>query len=464
MKVVAHKLSTVKNANEIAVMSVGRVVERGSHVQLIHRPNGQYARLVKLQRTLSTDDTDPYSAPDTCASSAARSSAGRSTTPASFPSTPHPADPPSSPLQLPSNPAPSFKRLLSLNVPEWKHAAAGGLSAATFGAVQPVYALTIGGMIAAFFAPTHDEMQARIRTYSFIFSGLAAVSIVLNLCQHYCFAYMGERLTRRIRVWMLEKIFSFEVAWFDEEANSSGVLCSRLSHDAAMVKSLVADRVSLLVQTASAVLVAMVIGLVVAWKLALVMIAVQPLTIICFYTKKVLLSSLTVDLLKAQGRSTQVAAEAVCNHRVVSSFGCVGKVLEIFGDAQVEPKRAARKKAWLAGVGMGSAQSLTYLCWALDFWYGGRLVQSRDISAGDVFKTFFVLVSTGKVIADAGSMTSDLAKGAAAVASVFDILDRRSNMQVPDPSDLVNEWTYIILFYTMERSLALICFVGRGRR
>jgi ATP-binding cassette subfamily B (MDR/TAP) protein 1 len=43
-----------------------------------------------------------------------------------------------------------------------------------------------------------------------------------------------------------------------------------------------------------------------------------------------------------------------------------------------------------------------------------------------VFKTFFVLVSTGKVIAEAGSMTSDLAKSSTAVASVFEILDRQS--------------------------------------
>jgi ATP-binding cassette subfamily B (MDR/TAP) protein 1 len=35
-------------------------------------------------------------------------------------------------------------------------------------------------------------------------------------------------------------------------------------------------------------------------------------------------------------------------------------------------------------------------------------------------------VSTGKLIADAGSMTSDLAKGANAVASVFEVLDRKS--------------------------------------
>lgn len=53
-------------------------------------------------------------------------------------------------------------------------------------------------------------------------------------------------------------------------------------------------------------------------------------------------------------------------------------------------------------------------------------MESGQISAGDVFKTFFVLVSTGKVIADAGSMTSDLAKGSTAVASVFEILDRQS--------------------------------------
>ncbi|KAL0410609.1 UNVERIFIED_CONTAM: putative ABC transporter B family member 8 [Sesamum latifolium] len=68
------------------------------------------------------------------------------------------------------------------------------------------------------------------------------------------------------------------------------------------------------------------------------------------------------------------------------------------------------------------------MCWALDFWYGGTLVNRGEISAGDVFKTFFVLVSTGKVIAEAGSMTTDLAKGSAALASIFAILDRQSQI------------------------------------
>ncbi|CAK7337503.1 unnamed protein product [Dovyalis caffra] len=422
--VVAHKLATVRNADLIAVVNDGCIIEIGSHNDLINIQNGHYAKLAKLQRQFSCDEQEQN--PETRISSVTRSSAGRQSTgrssPAAFASPLPVVDSP----KPQSHPPPSFYRLLSLNTPEWKQGLMGSISAITFGAVQPVYALTVGGMIAAFFAPNHDEVRDRIRTYALIFCSLSLISIIVNLVQHYNFAYMGEKLTKRIRLRMLEKILSFETAWFDEEQNSSGALSLRLSIEASMVKTLVADRVSLLVQTTSAVTIAMIMGLVVAWKLAIVMIAVQPLTILCFYAKKVLLSSISTNFVKAQNQSTQIAVEAVYNHRIVTSFASVGKVLQLFDDAQEEPRKEGRKKSWLAGIGMGSAQCLTFMSWALDFWFGGTLVEKGEISAGDVFKTFFILVSTGKVIAEAGSMTSDLAKGSTAVASVFQILDRQS--------------------------------------
>lgn len=425
---VAHKLSTVRNADLIAVVSGGCILEIGSHSELINRNDGQYAKLAKMQRQFSCGTVDQQDQPSEMRVSSVTRSTGRPSTakssPAVFVKSPLPYETPQHPAL--SHPPPSFHRLLALNSPEWKQGLVGSFSAVAFGSIQPIYALTIGGMISAFFVQNHEELRARIRLYSLIFCSLTMISIILNLLQHYNFAFMGEHLTKRIRLRMLEKILTFETAWFDEEKNSSGALCSRLCNEASMVKSLVADRVSLLVQTTSAVTIAMILGLVVAWKLALVMIAVQPLTILCFYTRKVLLSSISANFVKAQNQSTQIAMEAVYNHRIVTSFGSVGKVLELFDEAQEGPRKEARKKSWLAGIGMGSAQCLTFMSWALDFWYGGTLVEKRQISAGDVFKTFFILVSTGKVIAEAGSMTSDLAKGSTAVASVFEILDRHS--------------------------------------
>ncbi|CAL5186419.1 unnamed protein product [Lathyrus oleraceus] len=425
--VVAHKLSTIRNADLIAVVSNGCIIETGTHNELINTPNGHYAKLAKLQTQLSiNDDQDQIQEQQSILLSAARTSAGRTSTAKSSPKSPLPNDVNPIAISKISHSSPSFSRLLFLNSPEWKQGLIGTLSAIAFGSIQPLYALTIGGMISAFFAKSHQEMKHRIMNYSLIFTSLSVASITLNLIQHYNFAYMGAKLTKRIRLRMLEKILTFETAWFDEEKNSSGALCSRLSNEASMVKSLVADRVCLLVQTASSVTIAMIIGLVVAWKLALVMIAVQPLTILCFYTRKVLLSTLSTKFVKAQNQSTQIAVEAVYNHRIVTSFGSITKVLRLFDEAQEAPRMEARKKSWLAGIGMGSAQCVTFMCWALDFWYGGKLVQKREISSGDVFKTFFVLVSTGKVIAEAGSMTSDLAKSSTAVASVFEILDRQS--------------------------------------
>jgi subfamily B ATP-binding cassette protein HlyB/CyaB len=48
--IIAHRLSTVRLANRIVVVEKGRVVEVGSHDQLVDRPNGQYAHLYRLQQ------------------------------------------------------------------------------------------------------------------------------------------------------------------------------------------------------------------------------------------------------------------------------------------------------------------------------------------------------------------------------------------------------------------------------
>jgi ATP-binding cassette, subfamily B, bacterial MsbA len=46
--VIAHRLSTVEKANRIFVLDAGRIVESGSHAELVAR-KGQYAALHRMQ-------------------------------------------------------------------------------------------------------------------------------------------------------------------------------------------------------------------------------------------------------------------------------------------------------------------------------------------------------------------------------------------------------------------------------
>lgn len=47
--VIAHRLSTIKNADKICVIDDGKIVEQGSHTELVQKENGHYRMLTELQ-------------------------------------------------------------------------------------------------------------------------------------------------------------------------------------------------------------------------------------------------------------------------------------------------------------------------------------------------------------------------------------------------------------------------------
>ena len=114
------------------------------------------------------------------------------------------------------------------------------------------------------------------------------------------------------------------------------------------MRSLVGERVSLLVQTISGVAIACTIGLVIAWRLAIVMIAVQPLVVVCFYAQRILLKSISKKSIKAQDESSKLAAEAVSNIRTITSFSSQERILKLLKRVQEGPRKESVRQSWLA--------------------------------------------------------------------------------------------------------------------
>ncbi|KAK2967864.1 hypothetical protein RJ640_029858 [Escallonia rubra] len=349
--IVVHRLSTIRNANIIAVVQDGQIKETGSHDELIQEENGFCTSLVRLQQAQKSEGAlATTSSPDLSidnrhnSSSRKLSLASRTNSANSTASSPREGLDATAPCDQVFQ-VPSFRRLLAMNKPEWRQATLGCISVILFGAVQPVYVFALGSMISVYFLTDHSEIKAQTRTYALSFAGIAVFSFFINMVEHYNFAAMGENLTRRIREGMFSK-----------------------------VRSLVGDRIALLVQTFSAVTVACTMGLIIAWRLAIVMIAVQPLIICSYYCRRVLLKNMSAKAIKAQEESSKLAAEVVSNLRTVTAFSSQARILKMLAQAQEGPRRESIRQSWFAGIGLGVSQSLMTCTWALDFWYGGKLV------------------------------------------------------------------------------------------
>ncbi|KAF8008932.1 hypothetical protein BT93_J0049 [Corymbia citriodora subsp. variegata] len=410
--VVAHHLSALSNANLIVVIQSGEVIESGSHDKLMENEHGPYSRMVQLQRTSGSDGTVPSSQGEDFKKP---SSIIRKTTLLdelnNDPQIRSPESKLSTGPEDHGEPS-SFWSMVRLTLPEWKSTVLGCLGAIFYGFIQPLHSFFLGALLAVYVVEDHDMIRSQTRVYCLAFLALAIFAFITNVIQNY---YFG-------------------VEWFDQEDNNSGALCSRLATDAAMVRNLVADRVAFFTQATSAATSAVILGLLLSWRLALVATALQPLVIGAFYIRMIMMKTMSKKILRAQNQSSELASEAVANHRVITAFDSEQKILNLYENTQSGPREVSHKQSWLAGGGLFIAQFLTTVNATLIFWYGGRLLYHGEITYKHIFQTFFILVSTGRIIAETGSMTADLSKGTDALKAISAILNRKSKMD-PNKSD-----------------------------
>jgi len=58
--VIAHRLSTVENADWILVLKKGRLVEQGPPTELKLKPDGHYAKLVRIQEQSEQNEQEDF--------------------------------------------------------------------------------------------------------------------------------------------------------------------------------------------------------------------------------------------------------------------------------------------------------------------------------------------------------------------------------------------------------------------
>ncbi|XP_031285774.1 ABC transporter B family member 4-like isoform X1 [Pistacia vera] len=463
--VVAHRLSTVRNADMIAVIHQGKIVEKGTHSDLAKDPDGAYSQLIRLQGTnmvskqnVANDQERPEISVDSERHSSQRMSLLRSISGGSsgngnssrhsisvsfgvptgidvLETAPAEAEPLTSSSELSKNSKPPpevpLSRLAYLNKPEIPVLLLGTIAAGIIGLVLPIFGILLSSVIKSFFEPA-DKLRKDTHFWAFMYFLLAVTCLLAQPLKSYFFSVAGCKLIRRIRSMCFEKVVYMEISWFDEPDHSSGAIGARLSADSASFRRVVGDALSLLVQNIATLIAGLIIAFEANWQMALTVSMLLPLIGANGYIHMKFLKGSTADAKKMYEEASQVANDAVGSIRTVASFCAEEKVMELYQKKCDGPIKAGMKQGVIGGVGFGLTFFLLFLFYAGTFYAGGRLVEAGRATFPEVFRVFYALFLAATGISQSGFLAPDASKAKSAVASVFAILDRRSKI---DPSD-----------------------------
>lgn len=176
-----------------------------------------------------------------------------------------------------SEPIPEFpfRRLATLNRPEILFLVLGSIAAVAAGMIFPIFGILLSNIVKTFYEPK-DEIRKDSRFWALMFFALASSCLLVHPLKSYFFSIAGCKLIRRVREMCFEKVVYMEISWFDEAENSSGIIGSRLSADAASLRGLVGDALGLLVQNVATTIAGVAIAFEANWQLALIILALIP--------------------------------------------------------------------------------------------------------------------------------------------------------------------------------------------
>ncbi|KAJ3357639.1 Multidrug resistance protein 1 [Entophlyctis luteolus] len=450
--VVAHRLSTIKNADLIVVMGDGQIIEQGTHNELLDR-KGAYADLVAAQalREAADDTSAPNTAVDSSASPKIDLKAVQPSTPKAeefivadaFVSR---KDVDAISIPIADDAAKAVEALKSVKAKrEIKLAAEEAEKKAEkmrlkrklpFGRLYLMNAsewwiLTIGifsGIITVFGNPNDDDRNAGIRFWAIMFVVIAVSAFVVNSVSIICFGTAGERLTKKIRSKTFEALLRQEISFFDDEKHSTGVLVGNLSDDAFQVQGLVGQTMASVVQLCSTVASGFVIAFASGWQLTLVVLGTMPFMAIAGQMQMSVLSGFGSKTKEAYEDASNIANEAVDQVRTVLTITKEEVFYNIYKASLDEPHRVGIKGGFVASIGFAFGQAVIFLTYGLALYAGSEFTIKGIMTAPNVLKVMFAVIFTAIAMGQIASLAPNYVKAKLGALNIFDLLDRSSRI------------------------------------
>lgn len=445
---IAHRLSTIKDAHNIVVMSNGRIVEQGTHDELLEK-SGAYYNLVSAQNIARVNEMDAEEEAaidaeddelirkksrvsekgdfvpdpeDNIAAKLARTSTTKSLSSIALQGKKEDGEVKYGLWTL-------IKLIGSFNKQEWHLMLVGLFFSIICGGGNPTQAVFFAKQIMTLSVPVTPENAHQMKKDSDFWSAmylmLAGVQFIAFVIQGILFAKCSERLVHRVRDRAFRTMLRQDVSFFDKDENTAGALTSFLSTETTHLAGLSGVTLGTLLMVSTTLIAALALAIAIGWKLALVCTATIPILIGCGFFRFWMLAHFQRRSKTAYSNSASYASEAISAIRTVASLTREKDVIQQYQASLAVQQRASLISILKSSLLFAASQSFMFLAFALGFWYGGTLIADLEYNMFQFFVCFSAVIFGAQSAGSIFSFAPDMGKAHQAANELKILFDRK---------------------------------------
>lgn len=404
---IAHRLSTIRKADKIIVVYKGRLVEQGSHDELVAINDGVYRNLVNAQQIMMGSDNKERGIEEEAMGIMNEKEDFETMEQNTVDEVPYKR----------KDIIRSFGKLLIENRKYLHWLALTVIGSVGGGAAVPVMAVLMANLITVFsdFLKGTQAMTDASERWSLAFVYLSIGVGISYFLVGWASNTLSVNISTTYRQQYYEGIVQKPVRFFDKDENSTGSLVSRISTDTTQLQELMGTNMGFVYIAMISLTSCVILGLVIGWKLALVaLVAALPLTFTAGYYR--LRYEIKFEKMNAAvfAESSKFASEAFGAVRTVTSLTLEDMILLRYEKLLKAHVDESEKKSRYRTIIFALSDSVNLLCMALTFWYGGKLLAAGEYNLKRWFIIYTAIIQGSEAAGNWMSFAPNMAQAAAA--------------------------------------------------
>ncbi|MEM9839756.1 MAG: ABC transporter transmembrane domain-containing protein [Pseudomonadota bacterium] len=259
---------------------------------------------------------------------------------------------------------------------------------------------------------------------------LAFLLGLVSALRFYFISRLGEQVVADLRAKVYDHILTLSPSFFAK--TQTGEVISRLTTDTTLIQTVVGSSLSVAIRTLATTTGALILMVVVSWKLALMVLAVGP-----FVLGPIVLLGRRVQRLSRESQDALASASARASESLravetVQAFTREGEESRRFGAVVEETFNVALRRIRVRAVMTSAISSIVLSALIGVLWFGATQVQAGAITPGAM--TQFVMYAF-VAVSGAGMLTetyAEVMRAAGATERLMDILGSTPDIAAPE--------------------------------